>query len=151
MIVYVCRCILRPENIGLYDSEALARAYVTCKWLFFFCRYIWGAPPPHAKKLATLLLRIGVICTGWRGGGGCIDVSLQAHRWSWQYQGMHLDATDQKLWGERYLFIGSSKFSQIFTFALEYFSYLPRQSNGLNGGSPPFNKIYSSTNTDKQK
>ena len=83
-------------------------------------------------------LRIDVICT--RGGGGGVLMFHYTHTASWQYQGMHLDVSDQKLWGKRYLFIGSSKFSQIFTFALEYFSYLPRQSNGLNGGSPPFKK-----------
>ena len=37
---------------------SLARAYKLHVYDFFFlCRYIWGlAPPPHTKKLATLLL-----------------------------------------------------------------------------------------------
>ena len=53
------------EKIKAYNyvSEALARAYKLRVYDFFFffffflCRYIWGlAPPPHTKKLATLLL-----------------------------------------------------------------------------------------------
>ena len=36
---------------------SFARAYKLHIYVFFLCRYIWGlAPPPHTKKLATLLL-----------------------------------------------------------------------------------------------
>ena len=53
----VLKEFLSSEGVSIYVSEALARAY-KLHVHDFFPRYIWGLapPPPHTKKLATLLL-----------------------------------------------------------------------------------------------
>ena len=54
--MYICRCILRPEYTYIYRfSEALARTYKIHKLFFLVGTFEVLPPPPHSKKLATLL------------------------------------------------------------------------------------------------
>ena len=51
----MCKCILRPENIHVYVSEALVRAY-KLHFLSVHLKVLPPPPPPNTKRLATLLL-----------------------------------------------------------------------------------------------
>ena len=54
MIVYVCRCILRPENMFLRRSLA----HISYMYMIFFFSSVGtfgGLATPNTKKLATLL------------------------------------------------------------------------------------------------
>ena len=63
LIVYVCRCILRPEIYMLLRRSlaSLARAYKLHVYMIFFLSVgTFGGlppPPPNTKKLATLLAK----------------------------------------------------------------------------------------------
>ena len=37
----------------------LRRSLAQYKYIYYFCRYIWGSCPPNTKKLATLVVPTG--------------------------------------------------------------------------------------------